>query len=132
MTSVNRIVLDASALLALVLDEPGAERVERVQDRSAVSAVNVAEVAARLCAHGFDPERLPELVTRLRIDVETLDLRCALVAGGFAALPRARSLSLGDRCCLALAKTLDAPALTADRRWSGIAPALGVEVVQIR
>ena len=97
-----------------------------------MSAVNVAEVAARLCRDGLDPDLLPELVQRLCIDIEAFDRQGALIAGSLVAETQAEGLSLGDRCCLALTKRLDAPVFTADRSWSRIGPAIGVEVVQIR
>lgn len=129
---MTRAVLDASAVLALIRDEPGAGQVEAVQGCSVISSVNVAEVAARLCLDGLDSDLLPELVRRLRIDIEEFDLNAALIAGSLVVETQPEGLSLGDRCCLALAKQIDAPAFTADRNWSNIAPAIGVEVVQIR
>ena len=129
---MTRVVLDASALLALIRNEPGADRVEAVQGRSVMSAVNIAEVAAKLCREGLDPDLLPELVRRLRIDIEAFDLQGALIAGSLVAETQSEGLSLGDRCCLALSRLAEAPVFTADRNWSRIAPAIGIEVVQIR
>ncbi|HEX8518401.1 MAG TPA: type II toxin-antitoxin system VapC family toxin [Pseudonocardia sp.] len=108
------VVLDASAVLALLLREPGAAEVEEVLVDSAMSAVNWSEAVQVLAGRGVPaPEAL--FVLGLRIEPFTL------ADAGTAALwtrGRALGLSLGDRACLALADRLDAEAWTADRIWA--------------
>lgn len=130
MTATAGCVLDASALLALLRSEPGAEAVEQLLDRAAISTVNWAEVSQRWLAHGVD-------VTDLRVDVEALGLRIvpfsvedAENAAALWSSTRAMGLSLGDRACLGLARRLDVPAFTADRAWLGAD--LDVEIRPIR
>jgi ribonuclease VapC len=112
-------VLDASALLALLFREPGAELfASAAGSRPAMSAVNWSEVAQKATAHGVDRRRLLPAV--LDAGVEIVDLttdRAERVADLWAAV-RPLGLSLADRACLALALELRRPAVTADRSWS--------------
>ncbi|HJS85968.1 MAG TPA: type II toxin-antitoxin system VapC family toxin [Acetobacteraceae bacterium] len=125
------VVLDASALLALLLGEKGAERVVDLLPRASVSAVNLSEVAAKLGERG-----MPELGIRtafgdLDLDVHAFDQEAAFAAGLLRQRTRDRGLSLGDRACLALALRLDAIAATADQAWAGLAlDGLRIELVR--
>jgi len=130
--SKQAVVLDASGVLALLLDEPGAEKVQAHLPSGVLGAVNLAEVLARLHdlgGHQDDPERS---VAILELRIEPFTEEQARRAGTFRPLTRAVGLSLGDRACLALAAELGAPALTADRRWAQIADLIGVRVQLIR
>jgi PIN domain nuclease of toxin-antitoxin system len=129
---LSEAVLDSSALLAVILEEPGAERVEALLPGAKVSAVNVGEVAAKLRDLGM-PEGTIEIVLRgIQIDVCVHDLDAALASGFLRPATRSAGLSLGDRACLALAAALGLPAVTADRSWRGVAEAVGVQVSTIR
>ena len=123
-------MLDASALLALLHSEPGAEIVEGAVEGAAMSTVNWAEVYQRWLARGVD-------VTDLRADLEALGLQIvplsvedAEQAAELWSLTGQHGLSLGDRACLALARRLGLPALTADRAWLDVNS--GVDVRAIR
>jgi ribonuclease VapC len=123
-------VLDASALLALLHSEPGAEIVEEALERAAISSVNWSEVHQRWISRGVD-------VTGLRADTEALGLEIvpftaedAESAGELWAPTRHLGLSLGDRACLGLARRLALPVLTADRAWLDLE--LGIQVTTIR
>lgn len=110
-------VVDASALLALVFDEPGAEFVaEVVADGAMVSAVNLAEVATVLIRNQLDPTSLLGAVCS-QVDVEPFTYVDALVVGELYPNVSGMGLSLGDRACLALARRLKAPAVTAEQIW---------------
>jgi ribonuclease VapC len=125
-------VLDSSAVLAVILEEPGAEHVERWLPGAKVSAVNVGEVTAKLRDLGM-PEATAEIVLGgLQIDVRVHDWDAALASGFLRPATRSAGLSLGDRACLALAAALGVPAVTADRGWVGVAEAIGVQVTPIR
>lgn len=133
---VNRIVLDASAVLAMIQGEPGGERVEALLDaiepgtegKIAICSVNWCEVLTRTRRDndGMTAEELTaalagvELVPFGRADAE--------VAAAYALINQ--SLSLGDRACLALAKTLQATAWTAERLWSRISLDVPVELIR--
>jgi ribonuclease VapC len=125
-------VLDASAILALILEEPGAERVEPYVPGGTASAVNVGEVVAKLRDLGMVEARVDEIVAEMQLDVHGHDLIAALAAGHLRPVTRSAGLSLADRACLALAGALRLPALTADRSWLGVADAAGVRVDLIR
>lgn len=126
------IVLDASALLALFNQEPGWQRIARalVDDDSTVSAVNYAEVLQKADRVGVAAEAIDAQLDELGVTVSPfgrLDARLA------ASLYRHQSgLSLADRVCLSLARSLASPAYTADRLWESWAGEFGVQVILIR
>jgi ribonuclease VapC len=129
-------VLDASALLAHLRDEPGADVVaEAIASGAVISAVHLAEVFSRVADRGGDPAKLAAELTQSglldgAITIEPFTVADAIDAARLRPLTRDAGLSLGDRACLALARRLDAPALTADSEWQGAAH--GVEVQPIR
>jgi ribonuclease VapC len=120
-------VLDASALLAHLRDEPGADVVaEAIAGGAVISTVNLAELFSRVADRGDDPAKLAAELTESglldgAITVEPFTAADAIDAGRLRPLTRDAGLSLGDRACLALARRLDAPALTADTDWQGVA-----------
>lgn len=129
-------VLDASALLALLRDEPGADEVEQALGLGAsVSTVNWAEVLSKLADVGEEPDA----VTASLMDggilseglvIRPLDEAQAVRIAELRPITRSVGLSLADRACLALAGTLDLPALTADRVWAGLGLDLRVELIR--
>jgi PIN domain nuclease of toxin-antitoxin system len=127
---VSEIVLDASALIAVLREEPGSAAVEAVLDDAAISAVNLSEVQAKLVERGTPPEIAWSWLVDLDLDVVDFDAPQARVAGDLRTLTRSHGLSLADRACLALAQVLGAPAMTADRAWSGLE--VGIEIRTIR
>ena len=127
-----RFVLDASALLAGLNAEPGADRVAAALDNAVVSAVNFAEVAGGLARGGNSVERLRAILQALACTVVPADEEMAIEAGLMRALTDRAELSLGDRFCFALGRRLRAPVLTADRQWALVADDVGVRVEVIR
>jgi len=126
-----RSALDASAILALVHQEPGSERVtEALALGAAMSAVNFSEVVAKLAEAGMTHREIHEVLDSLQIEVVPFDTVSAYEAGLLRPATRHLGLSLGDRACLALARLLGVPALTTDRAWSDLP--LGVPVQVIR
>ena len=123
-------VLDASAVLALLHDEPGADVVEGTLGDAVMSAVNWAEVAGLLVARGLPAAPLRESVTALGISIAEFDEVQADATGELLGPTRRAGLSLGDRACLSLARRLGTPALTADRAWIDLD--IGVEIRCIR
>jgi ribonuclease VapC len=124
------MVLDASAVLALLAEEPGADEVEVLLDGSAMSAVNVSEVLQKSIQHGVDTEGLEYDLQALGVEVHPFDLVHARAAAELWELAPKAGLSLGDRACLSLAAGLGAVAVTTDRRWSSLE--LGVSVRAVR
>jgi PIN domain nuclease of toxin-antitoxin system len=103
---------------------------EIVLDDAAISAVNLSEVQAKLVERGAPPETAWSWLVDLDLEVVDFDAPQARVAGDLRALTRSQGLSLADRSCLALARVLGAPAMTADRAWSGLE--VGIEIRTIR
>lgn len=126
-------VLDASALLAWLLNERGSDAVlSAIEAGAGMSAVNVAEVATRYALAGADAVAVGSMIDRLPFPVIDFDADLAKRTALLAPVTRAMGLSLGDRACLALAKRLHLPAITADQAWLAIAESAGVSVQVIR
>ena len=115
---MNDVVLDASAVLALLNREPGAEAVEGALGRASMSAVNAAEVLSKLVDAGLELARAREAFALLGVSVVPFDATDAEVVASLRPVTKSRGLSLGDRACLALGRRFDAVVLTADRSWA--------------
>ena len=128
---MSKVVLDASALLALLNSEPGAEKLSvRLLANAVVSTVNLAEVQSRLVRAGIDPADAWQATTTPVAEIAAFTAEQAKIAGSLTALTRALGLSLSDRSCLALAIQLGAPVYTADRSWKNLR--LGISIHLIR
>jgi PIN domain nuclease of toxin-antitoxin system len=129
-------VLDASALLAYLNDEPGAQVVEDALVRgSAMSAVNMAEVLSKLTEIGEDPDDVTKELERRgllggKLAVFPLTAADAVVIANLHRKTKAHGLSLVDRACLGLALRLRVPAVTADRAWLRLRVAVKVEAIR--
>jgi PIN domain nuclease of toxin-antitoxin system len=130
-------VLDASAFLAYLHDERGAEVVARLlASGTYISAANWAEVLSRESDLGVNSQELVSRLIKLNvlnvgIEVVPLTEQDAELIGQFRASARRYGLSLGDRACLALGKRLQLPVFTADRQWLAL-DELEVDVQSIR
>ena len=122
-------VIDSSAVIAWLRREPGGEAAAEYFDAGIISAVNVAEVVTIL-SEEMSIEDCAATIEEIGLEIIPFDRDAALAAGALRPATRRLGLSLGDRACLALARTLGVPALTADRAW--LALDLGVEVRSIR
>lgn len=129
---MSKIILDASALLALLRDEPGADDVAGIIDRARMSAVNHAEIVSHYAKLGIARADIEAMLAPLPIDIVPADTALATEAGMLRPLTIDAGLSLGDRFCLALARQEGLPVWTADRSWKSIAEAICVEVLLIR
>ena len=128
---MSSIVLDASALLAVLNQESGAENLppERLA-QAIISTVNLAEVHSKLVREGVDPNEAWEDVMGPVVECAPFIAEQARIAGSLTAQTRSLGLSLGDRACLALGLTLKAPVYTTDRAWKSLK--LGVRIHVIR
>jgi PIN domain nuclease of toxin-antitoxin system len=127
---VNDVVLDASALLAVLRAEPGSDQVEPRLEGARIGAVNLSEVVAKLVDDGVPETEIRRAIGRLELDVHVFDAQHAYSAGVLREATRAFGLSLGDRACLALAQSLGAPALTADQSWSRLDLGIAIELIR--
>ena len=101
--------------MALLLDEPGASVVQPLLAEAAMSTVNLAEAVGHFARHGAAPRRIAEDLDPLPIKYFPPDSALAYQIGLLLPATRLAGLLLGDRACLALARSLGVPALTADR-----------------
>ena len=129
------VVLDSSAVLALVNSEPGAESVADALRDAVMSTVNWAEVVARVRGGATNGDGAGAL--ELRFELCALGLRLmefsaeqADLAGELRRSTREFGLSLGDRACLALALERAEPVLTADRAWRRLSLEAQIELIR--
>jgi PIN domain nuclease of toxin-antitoxin system len=127
---VAEVVLDASALLALLNAEPGSEEVEGTIPGAAISTVNLSEVVAKLVEAGMPEEAVRAVLGGIEMEIHPFDVELAFRTGALRPQTRELGLSLGDRACVALGLQLGVPVLTTDRNWKSLD--VGVEVRAIR
>ena len=126
-------ILDAAAVVAFLNREPGHEAMTDVLAAGAgICTANVAETIGILMRHGLSATEAIDAMEGLPVTTFHVDLDLAKRVGALEQPTRRFGLSLGDRCCLALAARERLPALTTDRVWSQAGPLIGVEVRLIR
>ena len=126
----SEVVFDASAMLAILKREPGADRALAALDRASISSVNVAEVQSKLIATGLDRHGAWTPIAMLGCRTISFGEDLAREAGSLVEVTRPYGLSLGDRACLALAMERKATVYTTDREWKKLS--LGIEIEVIR
>jgi PIN domain nuclease of toxin-antitoxin system len=127
---VSKIILDASALLALLNREPGHEEVARCIPHAAVSAVNLSEVIAKLADNGMPESTIREILEGLTLEVHDFGRELAYATGLLRPATKSKGLSLADRACLALGGRLDLTVLTTDRAWGALDMGVNVKLVR--
>ncbi len=124
-------MLDSSAVIASLRGEPGGDRVAAVFGRSAISAINLQEVAKWLWQSGVDDKGVKTALDALDVAVHPHDREDAYLAASLIRHTKQFGSGLGDRSCMALAIRLGVPALTTDRDWAKLSvPGLTVEVIR--
>ena len=114
------VVLDASAVLAFVRGEEGADRVLPHIGNAIISTVNLQEVIKEMILAGMNGDEVREVLDSLRLDVRPHDERAAYRAGALVMQTRQYGRGMGDRSCMALGLELDTTVLTADREWKRV------------
>ncbi len=127
---MSKVVLDASALLALLNCEPGADQVGVMLSSAVVSAVNLSEVTSKLAEVGMPEAAIREALEGLAVEVAPFDREQAYAAGLLRPATMSLGLSLGDRACLSLARRLGLPAVTTDAAWAKLDMGIDVQVVR--
>jgi ribonuclease VapC len=126
---VSKFVLDSSAILALLWNEPGVDVVASAIPFSVMSTVNVAEIVTKLTDMGSLSDLFDRALTRAQVEIVPFTDSQARLCGELRRATKSRGLSLGDRACLALAQERGLTAVTADAAWVG---ATAVPVLLIR
>ena len=124
------LLLDSSAVLALLFAETGGDHVAAVLPGAAISSVSLSEVVAKMHDRGLGPELVAANLSDLELTVIPFDRAMAERAGALREPTRANGLSLGDRACLATAEACGRSVLTADRAWQAVD--VGVVIAQLR
>ncbi|RUT08945.1 hypothetical protein DSM106972_009980 [Dulcicalothrix desertica PCC 7102] len=127
---MSEVVLDASAVLALLKQETGSEQVATYIPQAAISSVNYSEVVAKLADAGVPELTVQKILGNLNLEVIAFDLEQAIKAGMLRPLTKIIGLSFGDRACLGLGLFLSQPVITADRQWQNLN--LGIDIQVIR
>lgn len=126
------VVIDAAALLAVLLDERGADVVVPVLRRSLMSSLNVSEACSRGAERGASIAAVLEAVRQFEVVVVPFDLEQARVAAELRPPTRHAGSSLGDRACLAVARIRQVPIYTGDRRMGSLSGLLGIDIHLVR
>lgn len=124
------VVLDASAIMAVIRREQGRDRVIQSLKSAIASSVSFAEVVGKLVVHGMPAGVAKAEFASLGVPTVPFDDDHAFEAGALRRRARHLQLSLADRACLALARQRNLPVLTSDRRWSELN--IEIEIRQIR
>lgn len=127
---MSNLVLDASALLAILNEEPGSAQWAQAVGESVISAVNFSEVIAKLAEVGMAESQIRGILDPLGLEVAPFDTASAWTAGLLRPSTRFAGLSFADRACLALARRTKLPVLTADQAWKR--PRLGLQIRFLR
>jgi PIN domain nuclease of toxin-antitoxin system len=127
---MSEYVLDASALLAMLQNEPGAEFVQKKLQNSVISSVNFSETVSRLVRHGMPENEIQDLLNLLGLEIIPFFEEQAYQCGFMSSSTKSTGLSFADRACLALAQQLDRIALTADRAWMSLPIDIQVEMIR--
>ena len=128
---MNEVVLDASAILAYLQEERGAENLTKeILDHAVVSTVNLAEVQSKLVKKGHDPDEAWEEIISLVKGEEPFTSDQARIAGDLITTTEKYGLSLGDRSCLALAIALKAPVYTTEQAWRELKVGIPIHVIR--
>jgi PIN domain nuclease of toxin-antitoxin system len=129
---MSEVILDASALIAMLKQEKGATKVAKAIASARMCAVNYAEVVSHYAYLGMPAAAIDAMLDPLPITIIPADQATSRIAGRLRAATSSAGLSLGDRYCLALAQRDGLPAWTSDSKWDLVANDAGVKVVQIR
>ena len=128
---MSKIVLDASAILAIINQEPGHEKlIPEMLAEAVCSTVNLAEVQAKLVSRGWSPSEAWEDATSPIQEAIAFTVEHAQRSGDLALQSKRLGRSLGDRACLALAATLQCPVYTTDKAWKELKTQIKIYILR--
>jgi PIN domain nuclease of toxin-antitoxin system len=128
---MSKIVLDASAIMAIIQNEAGHEKLTiELLAGSSCSSVNLAEVQAKLVSQGWTQDDAWEDATGPVDEIVPFDAQQAKTSGDLITQTNPFGLSLGDRACLALGIALNAPVYTTDKMWKKLKLGIPIQVIR--
>lgn len=131
MKKNNRVLLDTSAIIALLKKEAGHKIVENVLAISAVSSVNFSELVATLSGEGIQSNDIDQITQNIVPEMISFDRELAIIAGKLISKTKPLGLSLGDRACIATALYCELPIYTSDKAWTKLdIPNLTINVIR--
>ena len=131
---MSSVILDSSALLALIHNEPGCDVVKPLLPNAVMSSINIAEVIGILGARYKMPQNeITEMIEELIQTIISFNTAQAYIVGEIEKINRAQklALSLADKACISLGELLNAPIYTADKAWAKV-PILNAQIHLIR
>ena len=128
--SANKVVIDTSAILAVIFGELGSEKVIPYLSVGGISTVNLSEVATVAVRRGAELEAIRTSLSHLSLEIIPFDADQAYQAASLEPFARSHNLSLGDRACLATGLTMNRTVLTADRRWGELSLPIEIRVIR--
>ena len=127
---MTRVVLDASALLAFLHDEPGGQQVSTILEGAGVLSVNWSEVLQKSLQRDVDIDGMQHEFAEIGVRFEPFTPEQAEIAARLFTLTRSHGLSFADRACLALALDKQLPVMTADRAWGTLGLEVGIQLIR--
>lgn len=127
---MSRVVIDASAVLALLNQESGSEEILQYIGNAAISSVNLSEVIAKLADAGIPEADINQILLNLNLEVVVFNEEQALKAGMMRPATKSIGLSVRHRACLALGILLNQPVVTTERLWSSLSVGIEIRVVR--
>ncbi|OJX10424.1 MAG: hypothetical protein BGO77_02295 [Caedibacter sp. 37-49] len=124
----NNVILDASALLVLLKNEPGADMIEPLLGRIIMSSISVSEVAASLLNSDMTLQECQEAILPFISTIVPFNEEQAFLAAELEKQIKDYDLSLADKACLALAQQMKLPLYTANKNWEK----LQLEMIKIK
>ena len=113
-----RVVFDASAVIALLRDEAGADVIGEYAGDALISTVNLQEVIKALLVRGFSIDLARAMINALHLEIRPHTAEDACAAAELYKATKEHGCGLGDRTCMALAIAEGLPALTTDKAWA--------------
>lgn len=124
------MILDASALLAYLHQEPGGAQIKPLLPNAFMSTVNWCEVVQKLRVNLIDDKAVASKLTILGLRFISFSLEHADKAGELWQVTASLGLSLGDRACLATGLCENMPVVTADQIWQKIPLPLDIRLIR--
>ena len=124
------IILDASAVIALIYEEQGMKIVEKHLAYAEISSVNWSEVISYMIRKGFDPNEVTKLLSDLSLPIVDFTESQAITTAQLIEKTSSKGLSLGDIACLSLAMQKKCPVLTADKAWASLNLDINIELIR--